>query len=67
MKAHPNIPKEIAAGEFEPLHSWLRENLYRHGRKFKPSELVRRVTGEQMNTGPYLSYFRAKYADRIRA
>ncbi len=67
MKAHPNIPKEIAAGEFEPLHSWLRENLYRHGRKFKPSELVRRVTGEQMNTGPYLSYLRAKYADRIRA
>ncbi len=67
MKAHPKIPKEIAAGEFEPLHSWLRENLYRHGRKFKPSELVRRVTGEQMNTGPYLSYLRAKYADRIRA
>jgi carboxypeptidase Taq len=67
MKAHPNIPKEIAAGEFEPLHSWLRENLYRHGRKFKPSELVRRVTGEQMNSGPYLSYLRAKYADRIRA
>jgi carboxypeptidase Taq len=67
MKAHPNIPKEIATGEFEPLHSWLRENLYRHGRKFKPSELVRRVTGEQMNTGPYLLYLRAKYADRIRA
>src|SRR5438128_10980617 len=67
MMVHRNIPKEIAAGEFEPLHSWLRENLYRHGRKFKPSELVRRVTGEQMNSGPYLSYLRAKYADRIRA
>jgi carboxypeptidase Taq len=67
IKANPNIPQEIAAGEFGPLHSWLRENLYRHGRKFKPSELVRRVTGEQMNTGPYLSYLRAKYADRIRA
>jgi carboxypeptidase Taq len=66
IEAHPNIPKEIAAGEFETLHAWLRENLYRHGRKFKPNELVRRITGEQMNTGPYLTYLRAKYAD-IRA
>ena len=67
IKANPNIPQEIAAGEFGTLHAWLRENLYRQGRKFKPSELVRRVTGEQMNTDPYLSYLRAKYADRIQA
>ena len=63
VEAHPNIPQEIAAGEFETLHAWLRDNLYRNGRKFKPNELVRRITGEQMNTGPYLTYLRTKYAD----
>src|SRR5204863_9535233 len=64
LKAHPRIPDEIASGSFETLHRWLRDNLYRHGRKFKPNELVRRVTGEPMNPGPYLAYLRAKYADR---
>ena len=64
LKAHPRIPDEIASGSFETLHRWLRDNLYRHGRKFKPNELVRRVTGEPMNAGPYLAYLRAKYADR---
>jgi carboxypeptidase Taq len=62
IKAHPGIPNEIAAGEFATLLSWLRENLYRHGRKFKPNELVKSATGEQMNTGHYLAYLRAKYA-----
>jgi carboxypeptidase Taq len=61
-KAHPDIPDEIAMGEFGTLHAWLRENLYRHGRKFKPNELVRRTTGEQMSVAPYFAYIRAKYA-----
>lgn len=65
LKDHPHIPDEIASGSFETLHHWLRENLYRHGRKFKPNELVRRVTGEPMNTGPYLIYLRAKHADEL--
>ena len=30
-KAHPEIPAEIAQGEFGTLHGWLRENIYQHG------------------------------------
>jgi hypothetical protein len=33
---------------------WLRENLYRQGRKFTPDELVERTTGAPVSTGPYL-------------
>jgi carboxypeptidase Taq len=62
VKAHPNIPTEIATGEFSTLHDWLREHLYQHGRKFKPYELVERTTGGQMSIKPYLAYLRAKYA-----
>jgi carboxypeptidase Taq len=61
VKAHPDIPREIAIGEFSTLHAWLREQLYQHGRKFKPNELVERATGGQMSVGPYLAYLRAKY------
>lgn len=45
VKAHPNIPLEVAEGEFRTLHSWLREHLYQHGRKFQPSEVVLRAIG----------------------
>ena len=63
VKAHPDIPREIAIGEFSTLHAWLREHLYQHGRKFKPYELVERTTGGQMSVGPYLAYLRSKYGE----
>jgi carboxypeptidase Taq len=63
LKAHRDIPDEISRGEFRTLHGWLREHLYRHGRKFKANELVRRTTGEPMNIGPYLAYLREKYGE----
>ena len=36
LKAHPEIPREIESGQCETLHGWLREHVYRHGRKFTP-------------------------------
>jgi carboxypeptidase Taq len=63
VKARPDIPRQIATGEFGTLHGWLREHLYQHGRKFKPHELVERTTGGRMSIGPYLAYLRAKYAE----
>jgi hypothetical protein len=61
LKAHPDIPHEIARGEFGTLHAWLRDNLYRHGSKFVPNALVKRATGEVMNMRPYLNYLCDKY------
>ena len=66
VNAHPQIPREIGHGEFETLHEWLLANVYRHGRKFEPSELVARSTGEPMTIGPYLAYLRGKYGELYR-
>jgi carboxypeptidase Taq len=66
LKAHPEIPREIGHGEFATLHKWLIANIYRHGRKFEPSELVARSTGEAMTIGPYLAYLRGKYGELYR-
>jgi carboxypeptidase Taq len=62
-KTHADIPREIAKGEFGTLHRWLREQLYQHGRKFQPGELVMRATGAPMSTKPYLNYLRVKYGE----
>jgi carboxypeptidase Taq len=66
VKAHPEIPHEIAQGRFGTLHSWLTEHVYRHGRKFEPAELVVRATGEPMTIAPYLAYLRSKYGELYR-
>ena len=66
VAANPAIPGQIAAGEFAPLATWLRENIYRHGAKLKPAELVERVTGGPMRIGPYMAYLRAKYGELYR-
>jgi carboxypeptidase Taq len=65
-KAHPTIPAEIARGEFGTLHRWLVDNLYRHGRKFTPNQLIARATGEPMTMQPYLGYLRGKYGELYR-
>jgi carboxypeptidase Taq len=61
LRANPDIPHEIASGQFGTLHSWLGKNLYRHGSKFAPNDLVERATGTVMRTEPYLDYLREKY------
>jgi carboxypeptidase Taq len=56
-----DLEEQFARGEFAPLRDWLRENVYRHGRIYPPRELVRRVTGGDLDPEPYLEYLRAKY------
>jgi len=52
--AHPNVPEQVAQGEFGDLLTWLRTNVYRHGRKFDPSDLVQRATGAPIRVEPYV-------------
>jgi carboxypeptidase Taq len=63
LRAHPEIPEEIGEGRFGTLKGWLEHNLYRHGRKFKADEIVRRATGEPMTIRPYMEYLTAKYGE----
>ncbi len=61
VRAHPAIPAEMQRGEFATLLGWLRENVYQHGAKFTPAELVERATGGPMSIEPYLDYLWGKY------
>ena len=61
LRAHPKIEADIARGDTAVLHGWLKENVYRHGAKLKPAELVRRATGQDMTIAPYMTYLRTKY------
>jgi carboxypeptidase Taq len=63
VEDHPDIPEAMRRGELGTLRGWLRERLYRHGRKFLPDEIVARATGRPMTIAPYMAYLRAKYGE----
>ncbi len=59
-EAIPDLDDQIERGDFVPLREWLRENIHRHGRRLTATEVVERVTGGPIKTGPYLPYLTEK-------
>jgi carboxypeptidase Taq len=59
----PDVEDGIRRGELAGLRDWLRENLYRHGNKFMPKELIERVIGGRLDVQPYVGQLRALAAD----
>jgi carboxypeptidase Taq len=57
-----DLEADFERGEFSRLREWLREHVYRHGSRYPPRELLQRVTGSDLDPGPYLAYLRAKFA-----
>ena len=63
LKAHPEIPANVAQGKFDVLHGWLKDNIYHLGSKFTAPELIERVTGGPLRIEPYINYLKAKYGE----
>ncbi|MGH3087436.1 MAG: carboxypeptidase M32 [Rubrobacteraceae bacterium] len=63
VTAHPEIPEEIAKGQFGTLRNWLTQNIYSHGSRFDPDEIVERATGRGLDPAPYLGYLENKFGD----
>ncbi len=59
----PDLYDRLEQGEFAHLREWLREHLYRHGRKFTPQEMRQRLLGGPIDVGPYIRYLKGKYAE----
>ncbi len=57
----PNLEASLEAGDYAPLRGWLTEHIYRHGRRFRPQELLQRATGHGLDAQPYLEYLETKF------
>lgn len=51
----------FAQGQFAPLLSWLRDKIHARGSTFWPRDLVRQVTGEDLNPHYLLAYLEDKF------
>jgi carboxypeptidase Taq len=63
LGAHPDLRRDIEAGRFDTLRSWLAHNVHRHGRTYPPGDLVERATGKPLGTLSYINYLRKKYGE----
>jgi carboxypeptidase Taq len=58
----PNWRKEIEKGDFKIVKKWLTKNIHSYGDLYDPSELIRKITGNELNVKPYLKYLNDKYS-----
>jgi len=53
----------IQSGDWSSILNWLRTNIYQHGMKYDPSELIERATGKPPSPEPFLNYVEQKYSE----
>ncbi|MEQ9116415.1 MAG: carboxypeptidase M32 [Rickettsiales bacterium] len=56
-----DIKKLISAGEFGPIVSWLNKNIHNKGRMHPASELLKKVTGKEIDPDTYLQHLKQRY------
>lgn len=58
----PDLERDMRSGNLLSLREWTRENIHVHGSRYLPRELVKTVTGEDLNPQHFIDYLEAKYA-----
>ena len=59
--AIPDMKDKIARGEFTEMREWLRKNIHMHGKAHTAESLVKKVTGEALNSKYFTEYLEKKY------
>ena len=59
----PDLDIRIRQGELNVIHTWLKENIHKYGSIYKPEELIKTVTGEELTAKYYIDYINKKFGD----
>jgi len=57
----PNWHRQLAEGNLQNISKWLKANVHSQGNLYDPAELIKRITGNQLDAKPYLEYLQEKY------
>ncbi len=58
-----DLEERVAKGDFEKFHKWLNKNIHMHGKYYSAAQLVKKVTGEELNSKYFIEYIRQKYSE----
>lgn len=60
-KEMPDFRERIRSGNVLDVRQWLKENIHRHGKMLTPREIVKSVTGEEIDSRYLVDYLNEKY------
>jgi len=58
----PNWGGLVKKGDFDTIKQWLTRNVYSQGRLYDPMDLLKKITGEEINVKHYLDYLSTKFS-----
>jgi carboxypeptidase Taq len=61
-RKQPEVSGALERGDVGPLSAWLRDKVWRHGRRYRRDELLTMATGRALDPAPYLRHLGARYA-----
>ncbi len=65
MKKDIDVDALLKAGDIAPITAWLNEQIHRHGNRYEPGELIRRVTGEDFDPSYYVAHLKKVIEDLL--
>ncbi len=63
QKDIPDLMTEIEQGNLLVLRQWLKDNIHRHGSRYRATRLVEKVTGQPLSHKPLVDYMTAKFGE----
>ena len=63
VKDVPNIYNEIAEGDLGSVDEWLKENVHECANLYDPSDLIKKITGEELQAKYFIEYLDNKYKE----
>ncbi|MEW9698875.1 carboxypeptidase M32 [Paenibacillus sp. SI8] len=62
-KELPDFDRLIETGNLVPIKEWLSDKIYQYGKLLTPNEIVKQVTGEELNPEYLVQYLEEKYSE----
>ena len=57
----PDAFEKLEKGDSSTIGNWLKEHIHQYGQTYSAREMLKKATGEELNTGYYIEYLKEKY------
>lgn len=61
LEDNNNILESLKTGDFKEINNLLKEYIHTHGSVYEPKELLKKITGEEINIKYFVDYLKKKY------